>query len=119
MRINLPYLPEGYYGANVMSELLDRFKIVFIALFFALVAGAVLLYHVFTGPNDFAGGGEKTIFVSRGQTFASIVDTLEGRGIIRSRASFVFVAKMFGGSSRMQIYIPERHLQCRHFPYVA
>lgn len=86
-----------------MIESLSRLRIGLVILCLILFAGAIGLYRVFSGPNDFVGGGERTVFVSRGQTFSSIVDTLETRGIIRSRASFVFVAKMFGGSSRMQI----------------
>ena len=60
------------------------------------------VYGIFNDPNYFAGETEKTVFVSRGQTFASVVDTLEANGIIRSRPLFVFVGKVVGGTRRIQ-----------------
>jgi UPF0755 protein len=41
--------------------------------------------------------------ISRGQTFATIVDSLEAQGIIRSRPQFVFVGRIAGGTTRMQV----------------
>ena len=76
-----------------------------IAGVFAVLAiiGGVVLYNVFLGRNEFAGQNDKTFLVSRGQTFASIVDSLEAQGIIRNRELFVFVAKTMGGTNRIQI----------------
>ncbi len=77
-----------------------------IALGFLLVilfTGGILGYNVFLGPNDFVDQSEKTFYVSKGQTFATIVDSLESQGIIRSRELFVFVAKMWGGTTRIQV----------------
>jgi UPF0755 protein len=69
-----------------------------------LLAGAMLwLGYVFFGPNDFEGASEKTFYVSRGQPFSAIVDSLDSQGIIRDKALFVFVAKMRGGISRLQV----------------
>ncbi len=68
-----------------------------------LVALIIVTLSVFHGGNEFAGGGERTFFVSRGETFAAVVDTLESRGIIRSRPLFVFVAKVYGGAERIQV----------------
>lgn len=75
-----------------------------------LVLGAVLtvallslLYGAFFGANTFEGQEQQVFTVSRGQTFASIVDSLESRRIIRSRPLFVFVARVLGGTTRMQV----------------
>ena len=66
--------------------------------------GAMLwLGYVFFGPNYFEGAPEKIFYVSRGQTFSTIVDSLTSQGIIRDRGLFVFVAKLHGGISRLQV----------------
>ena len=61
------------------------------------------LWWVAEGPNRFPGGGEKVIFVSRGQTFSSVVDSLDSKDIIRSRFLFMIVARMLGGADRVQV----------------
>ncbi len=66
-------------------------------------AVGVALYVVFFGSNVFAGADEKTFYVSKGQTFASVVDSLEADGIIRNRQLFVFVAKVHGGMTKMKV----------------
>jgi UPF0755 protein len=67
-----------------------------------LGAAAALLWMLF-GPNTFAGGTEKVIFVSRGQTFSSVVDSLDAKGILRSRFQFTLVARILGGADRVQV----------------
>jgi len=67
------------------------------------VALVVAVLWVLYGGNAFPGGGDRTFFVSRGESFAALVDTLEMRGIIRSRPLFVFVAKVYGGTERIQV----------------
>ena len=62
-----------------------------------------LTYDTFYGGNHFPDGGTRVLFVSRGQSFGAIADSLEAAGIIRDRARFIFVGKMFGGTERMQI----------------
>ena len=83
--------------------MIRRYGIFLGILLLILIAVGLLLYDVFFGPNDFAGQTEKTVYVSRGQTFASVVDSLEARGIIRNRERFVFVAKILGGTTRIQV----------------
>jgi UPF0755 protein len=79
-------------------------KIVRIAL---VVASLVVLLFVaatwwlFLGPNPSADGQPSTIFVSRGQTFLQIVDSLSMKGIIRSKSAFVFVARILGGTEHL------------------
>jgi len=65
--------------------------------------GLIRFIDILYGSNTFEGDAERAIYVSRGQTFASIVDTLETCGIIRNRSEFVFVGKLLGGAGRMQI----------------
>jgi UPF0755 protein len=74
-----------------------------VAIVIVFGAACAVLYEVFFGPNVFAGAEEKSFFVSKGQTFASVVDSLEAEGIINSRQSFVFVAKFHGGTSRLKV----------------
>ncbi len=68
-----------------------------------LGAGSMMLYGAFHSPNYFLEGSEKMFYVSKGQAFASVVDSLETAGIIRNRASFIFVARLHGGTTRVQI----------------
>jgi UPF0755 protein len=68
-----------------------------------LLACAASLLWILFGPNTFSGGGEKVIFVSRGRTFASVVDSLDSKGIIRSRPLFMIVARLLGGADRVQV----------------
>lgn len=65
----------------------------------ALIAGL----WVFYGPNTFGGSEQKLVTVSRGQTFQEIVDSLEAQQVIRSRTMFEFVARVFGGTDRIQV----------------
>lgn len=60
-------------------------------------------FDVFYGPNEFAGSAGKPFTISRGQTFASVVDSLQAQGLIRSREWFVFVSKTLGGAERVQV----------------
>jgi UPF0755 protein len=67
------------------------------------VIAGVALYEAFYAPNHFTDATEKAFFISKGQTFASVVDSLEAAGIIRSRKLFVLVARIHGGTTRVQI----------------
>jgi len=70
----------------------------------ALLAGALIGgLWVFYGPNAFNGSEQKLVTVSRGQTFQEVVDSLDAQQVIRSRAMFEFVARVFGGTDRIQV----------------
>ncbi len=60
-------------------------------------------YLVFFGSNSFSGSTEKVFFVSRGQSFHTIGDSLERQGIIRNRTMFEIVARVYGGAERIQV----------------
>jgi UPF0755 protein len=60
-------------------------------------------YDALYGPNVFAGVEKKAFFVSKGQTFGTVADSLRAAGIIRSRELFVFAGKLFGGSGRIKV----------------
>ena len=83
-----------------MGRRLRWFSVAIVIVFGVVCA---IFYEVFFGPNIFYGAGEKNIFVSKGQTFASVVDSLEAQGIISSRQTFVFVAKFHGGTSKLKV----------------
>ena len=85
-----------------MLEFWSRFRVLILLTAVVIIAGAAVLSWIFFAPNTFAGESEKTIYVSKGQNFASIVDSLEASGMIRSRALFVFVAKIIGGTRHVR-----------------
>ena len=66
-----------------------------------LLLGSVLwtLY----GPNTFDGAPERTLTISKGQTFTSVVDSLEALGMIRSRTLFEWTSRLYGGTERIQV----------------
>lgn len=77
------------------------------ALFILIALLAAVLgfgfYHIFYGPNVFPDPAERVVYVSRGQSFASIADSLAAKGVIRSRLLFVLVARISGGTEKMQV----------------
>lgn len=78
-----------------------RIVVVAVALVLALLT--IFALNVFYGPNTFGDEDSKVFYVSRGQSFATITDSLVAAGIVRDRSWFVFVAKIFGGTERMQV----------------
>jgi peptidoglycan lytic transglycosylase G len=86
-----------------MHKMSNWARILLLAGGIVLLGGLFLLGYVFYGPNDFEGAAEKTFYVSRGEPFSAIVDSLSSKGIIRDKALFVFVAKIRGGISRLQV----------------
>lgn len=72
------------------------------AVVFVLAVSGFLLYAFFW-PNTFPDGGDRFVYVSRGATFHSIVDSLEHGSIIRSRFFFRLTGRFYGGSERMQV----------------
>lgn len=72
-----------------------------VAVCLVLLGGAG--YIVFFAPNDFPEDGVKTMYVSKGQPFSSVADSLEAAGIIRSRSRFDLVARLVGGAEKVKI----------------
>jgi UPF0755 protein len=74
-----------------------------------LILGASLLIvllflaYAFYSPNNFAEVAQKTFFVSRGETFTQIADSLDAQGLIRNRTLFSLVARLLGGTDRVQV----------------
>jgi len=60
-------------------------------------------YGIVYGANTFDDAERKVFFVSNGERFDEIVDSLEAQGIIRNRAMFEFVAMLFGGTSSLKV----------------
>jgi UPF0755 protein len=61
------------------------------------------LGYALYGSNSFPGGGQRPFFVSKGEKFTALVDSLENAGIIRSRNLFLFVARILGGTEKVQV----------------
>ncbi len=68
-----------------------------------LLSAAAFLGYAFFGPNEFGGAAQKQFFVSKGETFPQIVDSLAAQGLIRDRRLFVLVARLLGGTDRVQV----------------
>ena len=85
----------------------DRFRrTVFVAgagAFVVVALAAGLLLYIFYWPNDFPGGQERALFVSRGEAFNSVVDSLEGAGMIRSRRLFLLTADILSNRSHFHV----------------
>jgi len=79
-------------------------RLVPVALAVGLLACVASVAWVLYGPNPFSGGvGERVLYVSRGQSFATVVDSLDSKGILRSRFLFMIVARVLGGADKVQV----------------
>jgi len=78
-------------------------RIALLILASGLLASAASILWVLFAPNTFPGPGERVIFISRGQTFATVVDSLVSKGTVRSRFQFMVVAHALGGAERVQV----------------
>jgi UPF0755 protein len=86
--------------------MMGRKSIVFFALgliVILLLSGAAVIGWMAFGPNTFEEPAVRMLYVSRGEPFSRIVDSLAANGIIRSRRAFVLTAKLFGGSSAIKV----------------
>jgi UPF0755 protein len=79
-----------------------KFRAALVVLALLLVSG-MYLYNVFYGSNDFEGVEKKALFVSKGQSWAQVVDSLEARGIVRSRRLFEFVVSVLNRGTQARI----------------
>ncbi len=70
-------------------------------LVFALVG--TLSYVVFLQGNDFDGGTHRFFTISRGQTFFTVVDSLEAQGLIENRRWFMLASKVLGGTEHIRV----------------
>jgi UPF0755 protein len=68
-----------------------------------LLVGAAFLGYALFGANHFAGAAQKQFFVSRGENFAQIADSLAAQGFLRNRSLFVIGARLLGGTDRVQV----------------
>lgn len=84
-------------------DFLFRHRTLILSLLIIVLCLCGWVTYAFWWANTWEGPEERVFFVSKGETFASIVDSLEADGIIRSRALFVFIAKVTGGTSHMQV----------------
>lgn len=86
-----------------MRGSIKKFRWILGGAFVAILVVAVwAVFDAFYGSNAFEGAEKKVFHVSRNQTFASVVDSLESQGIIRNREWFVFVAKVLGGTEKIR-----------------
>ena len=86
-----------------MTRTISRRRLLFLGVATLVALLGVWLAYLFYWPNSFQGGAERVFFVSRGETFASIVDSLEAQGVIRSRGLFLIAARLQGGATHMLV----------------
>jgi UPF0755 protein len=65
-----------------------------VALLLSVIAAGMFLYNIFYGENNF-GVEKKTFFVSKGEGWEQIVDSLAAQGVIRNRDWFSFVVRLY------------------------
>jgi UPF0755 protein len=66
-----------------------------------LIVSAIFFYEVLLAPNTFTG--DRFIIVSRGESFRSVVDSLEKAGVIRSRLLFELAGRTERLTTTIQI----------------
>lgn len=86
-----------------MRDLIRRYRVAIVVLVVLVTAAGGILYAIFYGPNEFPGTGERIFTVWKGQSFGSIVDSLESHQLIRDRALFIFVARVYGGTNKVKV----------------
>ncbi|MGB6031343.1 MAG: endolytic transglycosylase MltG [Bacteroidota bacterium] len=60
-------------------------------------------YGIVYGSNTFEDAERKVFFISKGEHFSEVMDSLESQGIIRNRSMFEVVAMLFGGTSSLKV----------------
>ena len=66
-----------------------------------LALGFFILYEILWAPNNFEG--DRFIIVSKGETFQSVMDSLQNAGVIRNRTLFSVAGRMLELTTKMQI----------------
>lgn len=76
---------------RVMSK---RVKIIAMTVICIIIGVGAYFYNIFYGGNTFAQAEKKAFFVSKGDTWNQVVDSLDAKGIIRDRSWFEMVVKI-------------------------
>jgi len=63
----------------------------------------ILATWIFWWPNSFSDPDRRVINVSRGDSFARVVDSLYVNGIIRGKTSFRIAGKIIGGTTELKV----------------
>jgi UPF0755 protein len=61
------------------------------------------LLFAFYAPNTFSEPMQRQFFVSKGEVFSTVVDSLESQGLIRRKWLFLLVSRILGGTDRIQV----------------
>lgn len=76
-------------------------RTILIVLLLIVVTGVVGFYEILWSPNAFEG--DRFIIVSKGENFQQVMDSLQGRGIVRSRLLFDAAGRLLKLTTKMQI----------------
>ena len=66
------------------------------------LAFGVAVYRMAFAPNTPAFEGERSVWIPRGAGFEAAVDSLDARGVLASRTSFVWMAKLTGWGDQIK-----------------
>lgn len=69
-------------------------KSLLLAALLIVIGGGAFLYNIFYGANDF-DAPKKILYVSKGEQWEHVVDSLVARGVIRNRAWFNWVVQAY------------------------
>jgi UPF0755 protein len=83
----------------VQSPIFTRWVLASLTVTFLLLLG---LYLIFWMPNTFETE-EKVVFVSRGATFKSVVDSLEAQGVLTSRFTFELAGRLLNSTTSLKV----------------
>lgn len=91
---------EGLVGAR--RSIIGLLGKVAAGLLFVTFVVAGLFFYIFYGGNSF-DVDKKAFFVSKGQTWSQVVDSLEANGIIRNKEWFIFVTRVLNKGTRTHV----------------
>jgi UPF0755 protein len=69
----------------------------------AIVFAGITIWVILDAGNSFPDEGERILYVSRGQSFAHVADSLEEKGIVRSRRLLMIAARILGGTEKTRV----------------
>jgi len=85
------------------KEGVRKWRIIVLAAAVVLIVAGVYLYNIFYGANNFADAEKKSFFVSKGESWEQVVDSLAAQGIIRNEEWFNFVMNVYNRGKQTHV----------------
>jgi UPF0755 protein len=83
--------------------MMSRMRILLVGSAVFAIAATAVAWYIFESGNTFDDPRERVVFVSRGESFSSVVDSLMLKGVVRNRGAFLFVERILGGAGHVRI----------------